>query len=208
MQNGLGFLQPITRVAAALSEGASTLEHKTIDTAKKIVTKPGAMIQHLAVDVQNKISNDEHKLKNSLTAVSHKLVQTFTQAATGVEGGAEKEEIKLAEKAAEVVLIMMHELHTVFNGGKEAVQQIKKEKRRFKDGDKTHAESFISGLISKAGSINKNKAQGVKDISKKLGHLLLHHNHHEDRKKHRHHFIPKVNSRHSIMINNNNFNHN
>ncbi len=190
MQNGLGFLQPITRVAAALSEGASTLEHKTIDTAKKIVTKPGAMIQHLAVDVQNKISNDEHKLKNSLTAVSHKLVQTFTQAATGVEGGAEKEESKLAEKAAEVVHYM-HELHTVFNGGKEAVQQIKKEKRRFKE-DKTHAESLISGLISKAGSINKNKAQGVKDISKKLGHLLLHHNHHEDRKKHRHHLFKRL----------------
>ncbi len=173
---GHKFKHDVKKIEAGLEDKAGDLGHEVINGAKKVISKVGSIIKHLAVDVENRYAKGEKQLKNSVTAAVHQVAQTAVQAAKGAtQAVKDKVESGLAEQAAKVAHTM-HEVHDVFSKGKKIVQNIedapKKIKQKFKE-DVNYAKGTMKGLIKKeTGNVVKNVEKGIKKISSRY------HNHH------------------------------
>ena len=190
---GSGFKHVIQKVEAGVANGvdkAGDLEHKAINGAKKVISKIGHAINHVAVDVENRFSKGESKLKNSVKAAAHHVAQKVVQAAKGVEQAAkDKLEEKLAEKIAKVAH-MAQEVHDVVRKGKKFVKKIEeapeKIKQKFKE-DVDHAKGQMKGIVNKETNKIEEK---VHHAAKKISSLFHHHHHeheHHRRRRHGHH---------------------
>jgi len=184
------FKHSVKKVEAGVGDLAGDLEHKAIDGAKKVIIKGADLINHLAVDVENKFSKGERKLKNSVKAAAHKQLQTLAQGAKQVEEAVKDTvESGLAKKAAKAAH-MMQEVRDVARKAKKFVQKIEdapeKTKQKFKE-DVNHAKETMKGIFNKqTNNIEKKVHEGAKKISSFL-HRHSHDDKHKERKNHGHH---------------------
>ena len=187
---GSKFKNVIHKIEAGLEDKAGDLGHKVINGAKKIISNIGHVIHHVTADVENRIATRERKLKNSVTAAAHHVIQTAVQAAEGAEQAVKDEvESKLAVHIAQVAHIA-HQVHNVVTKGQNFVRTIENAPKEIKEKfekDKHHAKEAIKGFINKETGNLENK---VHETAKKLSDLLHHHehkNHHHRRKSRGHH---------------------
>lgn len=166
----------ITKVVAALKDGAEKLEEKTLDnissTAKKEVNKLGKMFENVHVLVHSAFAKEETKLKNTVKAAISAAIHKLEQA------GLTKLQ-PVIDKVGEMVADIHHvltELQKAKSGVIRKVREVTDLPKKAKEGYekvKKEGEQKVQRAFDKGGKLIKKEAEKLKKEHEKHNHKIF-----------------------------------